>query len=276
MVIGKSGPGELFPEMATNAEIRRLEPLIGPDEIQQRHVFGIPLVSRMKNPVTGKYQIMTDDTIKDFILDALSQAEQDLKIDISPVERKFKMPYQRLDYEAFGYMSLPYRPISRLIKVSITPANGLSIFDIPLTWVETAYMHRGQINIIPMTAAITGGFVTGGQIPASVYFLTLTGARNWIPAWFQIECISGFPDGMVPRVINDYIGTVAAWEILSQIIPTYMLANSHSLSIDGLSQSVSMNPALLQQRLKDLSDKRERLRGRIRNMFGTGLFVSNV
>jgi hypothetical protein len=273
---GKTGVGELSPENAVSAELSRLEPIITPEQLKNRMLFGIPLVSRMKDPVTGKHQIMGSDLLKDIIVGALVQAEIDCKIDISPVERRFKMPFDRNAYLSFGFMMMPYRPVNKLKRLTITPANNIDVFSIPLEWIETSNMHRGQLNILPMTAAIRGGQVSGGQIPASVYFLALIGNRSWIPAWFQVEAVSGYPDSMVPRIINELIGTIAAWEVLSQLLSTYVLYQSHSLSIDGLSQSVSTDPRLFQLRLEELEAKRDTLTRRVKSLYGTGIFSSHM
>src|SRR6185369_13911889 len=109
---------------------------------------------------------------------------------------------------------------------------------------------------------------TGGA-----FFLSILGNRQWIPAYWKITYTSGFKDGMVPRVINELISTIAAMEILSQLAATYARVQSHSLGIDGLSQSVSTpGPAVFQVRIQELTDKRKALVGKIRAKYGTKLF----
>jgi hypothetical protein len=274
----KSGIGNVYPENAIDAEFSRVEPIITPDQLKSRHLFGIPLVSRMKDPVSGKHQVMTAEVLNDIIVGAINQAERECRIDISPVKRRLKLPFDRQAYESYGYLRLPNRPVTSLDKVSITPSNGQDVFVMPLDWVETAYLVRGQINIIPMTAAfIQGGYVSGGPTSAALFFMTFLGSRGWIPAWWQVEFTSGYRDGMVPRIVNEIIGTIAAMETLSMLGTTYAQHQSHSLGIDGLSQSISTpGPMLFKTRMDELLEKRDRLIGRVRSLYGTGLFSSHV
>jgi hypothetical protein len=274
----KGGIGNVYPENAIDAELSRVEPILTPEQLKTRHLFGIPLVSRMKDPITGKHQVMTSEMLNDIIIGAVNQAERECKIDISPVQRRIKQAFDRVSYEAYGYMSIPFRPVTSIEKLSITPSNGLDVYVLDPTWIETSYLVRGQINIIPMTAAfIQGGYVSGGPTSAALFFMTFLGGRGWIPAWWQIEFTSGFRDGMVPRILNELIGTLAALEGLSMLATTYAQSQSHSLGIDGLSQSQSgPGPMLFKTRTEELIEKRDRLTGRIRSLFGTGIFSSYV
>jgi hypothetical protein len=273
----KGNIGNVYPENAIDGELSRVEPIITPEQLKNRHLFGIPLVSRMPDPITKRHQVMTAEILADIIVGAVEQAEKECKIDISPVQRRIKMPFNRMDYDQFGFLTIPNRPIASIEKISITPANGVDVFIMPLEWLETAYFNRGQINIIPMTAAIQGATSTSGAIPASVFFLSIIGPRTWIPAWWQIEFTCGFKDGMVPRLVNEMIGTIAAMEVLSQMAATYASSQSHSLGIDGMSQSVSTpGPNLFKPRMDDLQLKHDRIRGRIRSLYQTGIFASNI
>jgi hypothetical protein len=266
-----------FPDGAIAAELSRLEPIVGPNELAHRHLFGIPLVSQMKDPATGKPIIMTPAIVKDIIDGAVNNAEVDCRINISPIQVRQKFPFDRNHYESFGFVRLPNRPITSIDKLSVTPANQLDIYVVPNEWVEMAYASQGQINIIPMTASfIQGGYIptgsTGGQ-----FFLAVMGNRQWIPAYWQFEYTAGYKDGMVPRIVNDLIGTLAAQEILSMLAATYARSSSHSLGIDGLSQSVSTpGPQIFKNRWEELEQKRLRLTKRIRTLYGQGITSSHV
>lgn len=272
----KPGP-TVYPENAKETEHSRLEPILGPEELKNRHLWGIPLVSQMIDPATGRNYVMTPEMVQDIIEGAVNQAETELNIDIWPVRRAEKQAFDRNTYESFGYMQLEKRPVSSLDKISVTPANGIDVYSVPLEWVEVGLLVRGQVNIIPMTAS----FIQGGMVPtqsggASFYYSVLNQTR-WIPAYWLVEYTSGFKDGMVPRILNDLIGTIAAQEILSQLATTYARSSSHSLGIDGLSQSVSTpGPNLFQPRMEDLENKKKRLLGKVKAMFGRKLFSSHV
>lgn len=273
----KTGIGAVYPENAIDAELSRLEPILTPAQVRNRHLFGLPLVSQMKDPITGKAAVMTDEIIQDVIMGAISQVETNCRIDISPVKRREKFPFDRNLYEAYGYMKLPHRPVTSVDKLSITPANAQDIYVVPVEWIEAAYLARGQVNIIPMTAA----FVFGGTVPTSstggAFFLAILGNKWWIPAYWQAEYTSGYPDGMVPRIVNELIGTIVAQEILSQLAATFGKSQGHSLGIDGMSQSVSSpGPQVFTTRIQDLEAKKDNLVRKIRNMYGTGFFSTNA
>jgi hypothetical protein len=268
----KPGPS-ITPENAIEADYGRLEPIIGPTELRQRHLFGIPLVSQLKDPYTGRPQIMTDDFLRDYIDGAMQQGEQLVGIDFRPVIHKEKYPFDRNSYESYGYFMLNHRPVSNLAHIAVAPANGTEVYSVPLEWVEVANMVRGQINIIPMTAAfIQGGTVPAGQTGSS-YFLAILGNKFWVPAYWQITYTSGFPDGLVPRVVNDLIGTIAAMEILSMLAVTFARTNSHSLGLDGLSQSISTpGPQIFAVRLEELEKKKTELVKKLKAKTGRKIF----
>lgn len=273
----KYGIASVYPENAIDAELSRLEPIIGPDELRTRHIFGIPLVSQMQDPLTKKPFYMTDDMIKDIIEGAINQAEIECKIDISPVQRREKYPFDRNAYESYGYIQTHHRPITNISKLSVTPSNQQDVYIVPLEWIEAAYYVRGQINIIPMTAA----FIQGGYVPAGstggAFFLAILGNRQWIPAYWQVEYTTGYPNGMVPRIINELIGTIAAQEVLSMLATTYARSQSHSLGIDGMSQSVSTpGGQIFKNRFEELEEKKQRLVRRVKSLYNRKLFSSHV
>jgi hypothetical protein len=272
----KTGIGGVFPDNVVETSWERVEPLIKPEQVKSRHLFGIPLVSAMKDPLTGKAQVYTDDMIRDAVDRAVAIVEQDVGIDVFPNVNKEKHAFDRNEYEAFGYFRVLRRPIASIEKLSITPPSGSDIYSIPLEWVETAYMHTGQINLIPLGNSIAYG------TPANVgsggaLFLNVLGNQPWIPAFWQITYTSGYPDGVIPKVVNELIGVVAAMDILSSLAATYGRSSSHSLGIDGLSQSVSTpGPQIFKVRYEELAEKSKKMIKRLKVIYGLVLFSGNV
>lgn len=273
----RSGVGSPFPENAIDTARLQVEPLLTVDLLKTRHLFGVPLVSAQKDPLTGKAQVMTDEMLSDYIEGAVAQAELELKIDIFPVKRREKQPFDINLYNSFGYFQLSHRPCTSVDKLSVTPSNQLDVYVVPNDWVEGAYLHRGQVNIIPLTVAFVQGTYIPQQSSAGAAFLQILGNKAWIPAWWQIEYTSGFKDGMVPRVINEYIGCVAAIEVLSQLALTYARASSHSLGIDGLSQSVSTpGPQIFKVRMDELEEKKKNIMKKVKAIFGFKIFSGTL
>ena len=273
----KKALGSALPENAVEASRQQVEPLLTVDQLKTRFLWGVPLVSATKDPMTGKSQVMTDDMLADLIESAVSQAELELKIDILPVQREEKQPFDINLYNSFGYFQLSHRPCSSVDKLSVTPSNELDVYVVPNDWVEGAYLQRGQVNIIPLTVAFVQGTYIPQQSSGGAAFLQILGNKAWIPAWWKIKYTSGFPDGMVPRIVNDYIGVQAAMEVLSMLALTYARTNSHSLGIDGLSQSVSTpGPQIFKVRLDELEERRKRIEKKIKAIFGYKIFSGTL
>lgn len=273
----KKALGSALPENAVDTARQQVEPLITVDQLKSRFLWGVPLVSATKDPMTGRSQVMTDDMLADLIESAVSQAELELKIDIFPVQREEKQPFDINLYNSFGYFQLAHRPCSSIDKLSVTPSNELDVYVVPNDWVEGSYLNRGQVNIIPLTVAFVQGTYIPQQSSGGAAYLQILGNKAWIPAWWKIKYTSGFPDGMVPRIVNDYIGVQAAMEVLSMLALTYARTNSHSLGIDGLSQSVSTpGPQIFKVRLDELEERRKRIEKKIKAIFGYKIFSGTL
>lgn len=273
----KPGFGDILPENEVASAWDRSEPLVTPELIRQRHLFGIPLVSNIINPVTKKFDVVTDDMIKDLISGAVSDLETELGIHIFPSKKRERHPFDYNEFESFGYFRLRQRPCASIEALKIESADGVNFFDVPTEWIETGYLHQGQINILPLSPGTFGSMsiMTGG--PAALVFMQALQARGNIPAYWTAEYTAGFPDGMLPRVINDLIGIQTAMNILSMLAATYGRSNSTSLGIDGMSQSISTpGPNLWTARSKDLDDKKKKLVSRIKTIFGLKMFSGNI
>lgn len=274
--LSKSGPGREFPDDGVQNSWQSVEPLVTPVKVRTRFLFGIPLVSAMKDPVTNKNQVYTDDILRDTIDRAVALAEAETGLTIFPLQVKEKQPFDRQEYESFGYMRTKRRPVASVEELAIVPPSGTNIYNVPLEWVETAYLPNGQINLIPLGNAIAYG------TPANVgsggaLFLNVLGSQPWIPAFWQLTYTAGFVDGALPKVVNELIGCIAAMEVLSQLGPTWARMQSHSLGIDGLSQSIGTSgPQVFKLRFDDLAQKRQQLVRKIKSQFGLVLFSGNV
>ena len=276
LTYAKIPPGAIVPENALADSRFTLEPLVTVDQLRSRYLFGIPLESPYIDPVTKKRQRMEPAMIQDIINGAVSKAETDLKIDIFPVFRKEKDAFDINLYNSLGYFMLAHRPCTALIKLSVTPSNEQDVYVVPLQWVEGAYLVRGQFNIIPLTVAFVQGTYIPQQSSGGAAFLQILGNKAWIPAWWQYEYISGYPQGSIPRVVNDYIACLAAIEILGMLSALYR-TTSHSLGADGLSQSVSgPGPQLYLPRIKQLEEKQRVLMGQIKNLYGYKIFSATL
>lgn len=272
----KGGPGQLFPDNAVEVSWNRVEPLVTPEQVRSRHLFGLPLISAMKDPLTGKAQVYTDDIIRDTIDRAVAMAETDAHLTIFANRVQETHPFDRNEYQAFGYFRLRQRPAACVHELAITPPSGQKLYIVPLEWVSTGYLTQGQINLVPIGNAIAYG--NSGQVGSGgALFLNVFGQMPWTPAFWVIEYTAGFPDGMLPKTVNELIGVIAAMEVLSALAATYGKSSSHSLGIDGLSQSISTpGPQIFQQRMQELAEKRKGLTKKLKTGYGQSLFSGNV
>jgi hypothetical protein len=269
--------GQIVPENAIASAYGRLEPLITAEQLRVRHLFGVPLVSRTKDPITGKPMIMTDEILKDVILRAVSLTEAEGGFDIFPVKYREKTAFDRNAFDSFGYMELKRRPVSSVDRLSVTPSNQVDVYVVPQEWVEASGFQRGQVNIVPLTIAFTNGGFIPSQSAGGAAFLSILGAKGWIPGYWQIEYTTGFPDGMLPRDLNELVGVVAAIEALSLLATTDADATSKSLSIDGLGQSVGgPGPQKYAARIELLMQKKQMLIDKFKSRFALKMFSSHV
>lgn len=266
----------MYPRLAIDSAWGDVEPLMTPAQLQARHLFGIPLVSYQVDPITKTRQRMTEPLIADTIRRAVSIVETECMIEIMPRRHQEKMPFDRQQYASLGYMMIPTHPVQSLEDLSVVASDMETLYQVPPQWVEVAYIHEGQINIVPMTVAFQyGGFFVPSNSPnGGSAFLAILGQNPWIPAYWQIRYTTGFPNGKMPLIVNELIGVVAAMEILALLATTNARNSSHSVGMDGISQSVSTpGPQIYDARIDLLKEKREMLTGRVRSMFGTKMFT---
>ncbi|MBA3351556.1 MAG: hypothetical protein H0U23_03870 [Blastocatellia bacterium] len=274
----KPGIGEVFPAGAIDQTWRRTEPLLTVEKLVSRHLFGIPLVSGVKDPFTGRPQVMTPDMLTDYIDRAVSEVEFETGATIFPTQFEERMPFDRCEYASHGYMRLLKRPVASIELLTISPSNNGDVFAVPTEWIDVGQLYHGQLNILPLTAALNGrtgeGTITSAGGPA---LLAILGNQHWLPSYWKVRYSAGFPNGMVPKVVNDLIGTVVAIEVLSLLGPTNGKNQGSSLSIDGMSQSISSpGPNIYTVRLGDLEKKRMMLTQKLKAALGLKLFSGNV
>ncbi len=272
----KDAIGSALPDNAIETSLNDVEPLVTPEQVRKLHLFGIPLVSALKNPLTGKPDVMDDVLLKRFIDEAVSLAEMELGLTI--FERTFdeRQPFDKPQSDSWGYMILRHRPCQKLISVEIKSSDNVVLWKIPNAWISPGFMHSGQINVIPLATINSDGTAVATVGPTGLGLLPSLFRFHWVPSLWAVKYVAGFASNQFPKVINQLIGTIAAMEVLSLIAATFR-NNSSSLSIDGLSQSVSTSgPHLWDLRLQELGEKRKWLVSKVKRNFGLGFFSDNV
>jgi hypothetical protein len=269
----------VYPDRAVDAqEWSRVEPLLTPTQLRSRQLLAISLVSFMPDPITGKRYEITNDDLADQINRAAAALELELGMSIFPVQFQEKHPFDRQFWDSYGYIKVDHRPVASVELFAFTPPTGTDIFAINLDWVETANLHKGQLNIIPIVPAISANYVSGTVASGNSGFayLQLVSGLSWMPAIVNIKYTAGFPNAMVPRIINELIGINAALEVLSALQMTSQ-GTSYSISIDGASQSFSgPGPQAYQGRIDYLLQQKAVLIKKVKNIYGLSMVSSYV
>lgn len=251
----------VFPENAVDGkEWNRTEPVITAEQVVDRFLFGIPLVSATINPITKKADVMTIEKIKDRIHLAIANCELEMGIDIFPVKRSERHPFDRNFMQQFGYFRTQHKPILSVDKISIRPADDVDVFIVPPEWISVAYPAKGQINLWPIgpSTLVENSNQFGGGANGALVLLAVD-RLGWQPNWWTIEYTSGFREENLPVVVNEIIGCTVAIDVCNLIAATYRFS-SHSLGIDAISQSQSgPGPQVYAVKIKDLQDKKDKL-----------------
>jgi hypothetical protein len=254
----------------------RYEPLITPTVLTRRYLLGIPLVSFMKNPITGRPDVVTPDDLKDFILRAVAKAESDLQIDIFPVQRSERQDFDRNLVQNYGHMRLNQKPILSVEKVAVRPNGGVDLYQVPLDWINPGYFTKGVIHINPLMPSIATNTIPSQAGTGGVFFLQIIQGRGWIPAFWVVDYTTGFKDGAIPRIINELIGCYAAMDILGMLQAT-RTNTSHSINLDGIGQSISgPGPQIYKGRIDQLDAEAKKIVQKLKGIYNTKIVMGNI
>jgi len=249
--------------------IERIEPILTPEKLASRFLKGLDLNS------------YSDDELKDHITIAMNETEIQLGVPLIPELKKQKFPFDRNLYRSFVHIMTDFRPIISLESFKIVGSDGLNIWEIPSSWIESSRFFQGQINVIALTVLQTSAAATGlgTNGAAGLSFLAaISGNVSWIPAYFQLEYITGVCSkaGSVPILVNQLVGINAALEILGNLGP--QIKNiSQSVNHDGLGQSsAGLGARHFNDRIQQLEAKRDKLVGQLRKVYYNKYFMSNI
>ena len=282
----KKKTGSAYPDEVIDGSglYDRIEPMLTPKIFKNRFLFGVPLTA----PTTG--ETLNNSDFKDAIKRAVNQFEMDSKVLVMPVIQRTRLPFDPNLYQRNMWFEVPKKPVQKVIRLAICSADydenertkqypsGNNIYQIPNNWIDMSYATHGKIFVNPLNPAFAS-VGTGTMAAASgATILQFINFGGWIPAFWTIEYLSGLctEEGHVPVFINECIGQLAAILLLDNLIPLYNIA-SQSLSIDGLSQSVSdQRFRLLTEKRAALVESYERNYKKVKATMNQSFFVSNI
>lgn len=271
-VNGQPATGEstkVYPVEANEATglFKRIESLITPDKMVSRYLKGVEL------------EDYSPDELKDQIELAINDVELMSGLNLSKVQFKERVPFDRAAYKAFVYMKLNNGPILQIDSLLIESSNGESIYRLPATWIEMGLAHKRQINLIPILSIFGAAGLKDGQASnAGLIFIQAVNNFRWLPAFYTVKytCGVSHKEGHLPSVLNQVVGITAAMEILSNKAAQEK-HTSTSIGQDGISQSASgLGPKRYQQRMDELEGKRKRLLEKIRSEMHQKYYMSNI
>lgn len=260
------------------AAFARVEPILTVDQLKERFLFGIPLVAALPDPLTKKKAVYTDPMLKDAIMRACATTEMEVGsgFHIAPVEVTRRVPMDKAEYKSLGFFRVPDAPILRVTSLAVRPADGTIVYEAPLNWIDPGQFKKGQVNLIPLTAAFLGTGGVAAFADGGAAWLTMIASSQWVASFWQITYITGMDEGHIPLVVNELIGLIAAIDVLGKLAATYRIA-SYSTGLDSASQSVSgPGPALYDAAIQRMMDEKKTKLGRIKSMYFKRFVIDNV
>lgn len=206
-------------------------------EVKSLFLFGIPIYDPA-NPKT----FIPDETFDFYIQAAQDEIENYLTLKIGRLAYKENRDFVFDDWISWGFVPVTY-PVVKPVKLQGFMNTTLQV-DYPEQWLSSKQQSPGedlysrQVNLVPITGAanvLTGNSIYVGVAPYIGYF-----GNKQIPNYWEMTYITGFHK--VPNDIAYAIGklaTIGILNILGDIPPIGAGIASKSVSIDGLSQSVS-------------------------------------
>jgi len=250
--------------------ISRVESFLTPEHFKSRYLKGIDVSD------------YTDEELKDEIMLATNEFELMSGLTVNKVQHTEAIPFDHSLYRSFVYVKTNHGPILSVEKFDIEASNEETIYPLPIEWLDLRLGHRRQINIVPLlTATSVSGANTSlsGVNPTGAYLFAYNlGGIRWMPTFWRITYTSGLckEEGKIPIIVNQVIGMIAAIEVLSSKA-AQIKYTSQSLGQDGLSQSSGgLGPHTYQARIEELQIKKDKLMAKIKAIFTSKYYLSNI
>lgn len=232
--------------------VTRYLPLPTPQTLKDTSLFGIPL----KSSLTG--QTVSDTTLNNYIIKAISHLEHELNIFITPVNFEERHDYDREIWtQQYAWIKLNNSPVLDCQSVQLSFGNGTPLPPLVEFPLEFVYVNgqEGALRLVPVLGTATSGFVLSSFAGAQWMALVAMGVFNF-PGAVLIKYRAGFEPDKVPAMISGLIEKMAALMALSSLGHLIFPYSSVGIGADGLSQSVG-TPGIqfLTGRIADLKEQ---------------------
>lgn len=194
------------------------------EQLKVFYLFGIDL----SDPEGHQFP---DELIQHYLDSAITTAENNLDIKITPGNVEETHDYFAGDYQNWGYLQLWKTPVIEVTELYMT--YGLNrAFTIPADWIKLSKIS-GQINLFPASGS-AGGLI----INSSGIFLGINRWWDYAPHTWKVKYRAGMDT--IPSDLLHYIYMQSAISIMTvwgDLIIGAGIA-SQSIGLDGLSQSI--------------------------------------
>ena len=253
--------------------LTRYESMVTPAIMKGKSLFGLPLRSTLTQ------QTLSDDTIQQYISEAVNEIELATDLYIYPVTFKEKHDYSKDIFNwSYCYLKLNHPNVLHVTKVEISYINDMSkdgFVTFPLEHVHLM-PQEGVMQLIPAVGSTFGGFLLTAFAGAQYQAMRYLGATDY-PGAIRVEYQCGFEEGKVPAAVVGLIEATAAYNILSTLGPILFPFTSVSISIDGVSQGNAMpGPQFLQARLGELEKRKQELMATVKGYFQRSFLIDYI
>lgn len=178
---------------------------------------------------------------------AIDWLESNLDIKVMPTRYVERYDYYRRDLEEWGMIKLRHAPVIDDLRGATLPdptrtrvrviwPSQETALEFDQRWIQIRE-EGGHIRLVPAAGSLGTMLLTAG----GAFLPLLAGGRDFVPDIFEVSYTAGFRTGTLPYELREMIGKRSAFGPLllaGDAIMGQGVASS-SLSIDGLSQSIS-------------------------------------
>lgn len=254
--------------------------ILSVDDFKQRYLFGLPLEKDGKPIPTETFEYYLDV--------AKEQIEDLLNLKLSKTYIKEQKDFHYDDWIHWSYIKASYPVVyPRFLRGFLGTTKQV---DYPQPWLQARKTDDGKLYsrilyMVPTYNSVTSqnSIIFSGIMPNLNWFAS-RGGTGQIPGYWNMEYITGFDK--IPSDILHVVGMIASVQILPVISDMLMGnrqvgetgsgigwgINSKSISIDGLSQSLSSGAsngifnARLKQYQQQLGDLGGRQKGELQRL----------
>lgn len=217
----------------TEASNKRASELFLPltvSDIKTKYLFGLDLTNDDGDE-------MPDEMFEFYIHGALRWLETEIPgLILCETEITEWHDYHIGDYQAYSFLKLFKFPVQSVSKVGFQFPLQNSINDFNPEWFRIE-SNAAHVNLLPTAGTFSSLLLSQG----GAYLPLLYSGTSYVPHLFRVVYKAGFKSGQIPHNLLNLIGMKAALGPLN--VAGDLIAgagiSSKSLSMDGLSQSIS-------------------------------------